>query len=105
MAVGGGSFSFGGGGAVSPPRAPALVGPQFVTRVFAPLLDNGTRERVWRFNNEDKSWTFYDPRPVFAQFNTLRLVTPPVILIVRVTRAQVFRGEQISTGWNYINVR
>ena len=103
---GGGSFSFGGGAAaVGPPRLPALVGQQFVTRVFAPLLENGTLERVWRFNNEDKSWTFYDPRPVFAQFNTLRLVTPPVILIVRVTRAQVFRGEQISAGWNYINVR
>ena len=106
---GGGSFSFGGGGGgsgvVGPPRPPALVGPQAVTRVFAPLLENGTLERVWRFDNQDKSWTFYDPRPIFAQFNTLRLVTPPVILIVRVTRDQAFRGEQISAGWNYINVR
>ncbi len=102
---GGGGSGGGGGGVVGPPRLPALVGPQFVTRVFAPLLENGTLERVWRFNNEDKSWTFYDPRPIFAQFNTLRLVTPPVILIVRVTRDQEFRGEQISAGWNFINVR
>ena len=107
---GGGSFSFGGGGGgggapVGPPRPPALVGPQAVTRVFAPLLDNGTLVRIWRFNNEDKSWTFYDPRPIFAQFNSLRLVRPPVILIVRVTRAQEFRGEQLSAGWNFINVR
>ena len=107
---GGGSFSFGGGGGgggapAGPPRPPALVGPQAVTRVFAPLLDNGTLVRIWRFNNEDKSWTFYDPRPIFAQFNSLRLVRPPVILIVRVTRAQEFRGEQLSAGWNFINVR
>ena len=104
---GGGAFSIGGGGGVSagPQRPPALVGPQAVTRLFAPLLENGTLERVWRFNNEDKSWTFYDPRPIFAQFNTLRLVRPPVILIVKVTRAQVFRGERLNTGWNFINVR
>ena len=104
---GGGGFAFGGGGGVpaGPPRPPPLVGPQAVTRLFAPLLENGTLQRVWRFNNEDKSWTFYDPRPIFAQFNSLRLVRPPVILIVRVTRAQTFRGEQLSAGWNYINVR
>ncbi len=103
---GGGGFSFGGRDASSgPPRPPALVGPQAVTRLFAPLLDNGTLERVWRFNNEDKSWAFYDPRPIFVQFNSLRLVRPPVILIVRVTRGQVFRGEQLSAGWNYINIR
>ena len=73
--------------------------------MFAPLLENGTLERVWRFNNEDKLWVFYDPRPIFAQFNTLRLVRPPVILIVRVNRAQLFRGDRLSVGWNYISVR
>ena len=107
---GGGGGSFGGGGGFAPqpagpPRPPALLGPQAVTRLFAPLLENGTLERVWRFDNENKSWTFYDPRPIFAQFNSLRLVRPPEILIVRVTRGQVFRGERISAGWNYINVR
>ena len=100
-----GGAAFGGGAPAGPPRPPALVGPQAVTRLFAPLLENGTLERVWRFNNEDKLWAFYDPRPIFAQFNTLRLVRPPVILIVRVNRAQVFRGERLNAGWNYISVR
>ena len=43
---GGGGFSFGGGAPSGPPRPPALVGPQAVTRLFAPLLENGTLERV-----------------------------------------------------------
>ncbi len=104
---GGGGFAIGGFAPqpAVPSRPPALVGPQAVTRLFEPLLENGNLERVWRFNNEDKSWTFYDPRPIFAQFNTLRLVRPPVILIIRVTRSQVFRGEQLSAGWNFVNIR
>ena len=111
---GGGSSGGSGGGvvisspgvrSVVPAPPPALTGPQRVEDLFAPLIANKTLVRVWKFNSRDQSWTFYDPDPVMAPFNTLTTVTPPVILIVKVTQTQRFREETLHTGWNYINIR
>ena len=41
--------------------------------VFASLDDRLTR--VWQFDNATQSWSFYDPRPEFADFNTLTEVS------------------------------
>lgn len=48
-------------GTATASRAPADI--------FGSLGDRLTR--VWQFNNATQTWSFYDPRPEFADFNTL----------------------------------
>ena len=64
--------------------------------------------RIWRLVGSAQRWTFYDPRPVFARFNTLARIDlaadPPPILVVNVSSQQQFRGYTLYQGWNYIPV-
>ena len=48
--------------------------------VFASLGDRLTR--VWQFDNESQGWSFYDPRPEFADFNSLTEVSSGQIVTV-----------------------
>ena len=50
---------------------------------LAPLGDNMVR--VFYFDNATKSWSFYDPRPEFAELNTLAILSPgaPYWVLVR----------------------
>ena len=38
--------------------------------------------RVWQFDNESQGWSFYDPRPEFADFNSLTEVSSGQIVTV-----------------------
>ena len=40
-----------------------------IAQAVEPLADNLVR--VFRFNNTTKEWSFHDPRPEFAEANTL----------------------------------
>lgn len=51
--------------------------------VFGDLGDRLVR--VWSFDNESKLWSFYDPRPDFADFNTLSEVSSDDIVTVIVS--------------------
>ena len=43
---------------------------------------------VWHFNTVSKDWTFYDPRPVAAEFNTLSALTDGEAYLVLVSETQ-----------------
>ena len=106
---GGGPSGGGGGGFASPPAAPRPVSNfQAPAQVLQPLIANQTLKRVWRFYNNSKSWVFYDPRPEFARFNTLRSVnlaeSAPPILVINVDRQQQFRGYTLYPGWNHVPI-
>ena len=109
---GGGGSSGGGGGFAPPPRPAAQPRPvnnfQSPQQIFQPLMDNGTLRRVWRFFALGQRWLFYDPRPSFLRFNTLRTVNvasnPPAILLVNSIRRQQFRGYALFEGWNFIPI-
>ncbi len=79
---------------------------QSAQQIFQPLVANGTLQRVWRFFALGQRWLFYDPRPSFLRFNTLRTVNvasdPPAILLVNSTRQQRFRGYTLFEGWNFV---
>ena len=53
---------------------------------LAPLGDNMVR--VFYFDNATKSWSFYDPRPEFAELNTLAILSPGAPYWVLVRRDQ-----------------
>ena len=38
---------------------------------FDDLIENGTLTRVWYLDRETQAWSFFDPAPEFAEFNTL----------------------------------
>ena len=49
-----------------------LIGvPTTAAEAMAPLTDDNLLERAFHFNNANKVWTFYDPRPEFADSNTI----------------------------------
>ncbi len=105
---GGGGFAIGGfgGGAPAPAQPRAMNDFQTAQQIFQPLVANGTLQRVWRFFALGQRWLFYDPRPSFLRFNTLRTVNvasdPPAILLVNSTRQQRFRGYTLFEGWNFV---
>ena len=105
---GGGGFVFAGGvgGAPTPPRPATAF--QRVDQLFQPLTPGGDLGRVWRLVERSQRWLFYDPRPEFAPFNTLRTVNaasdPPAVVILQVSRTQRFRGMPLYAGWNIVPI-
>jgi hypothetical protein len=73
--------------------------------VFADVISNDDNlVRVWRFSNADQSWNFYDPRPAFAEANTLAKTGAGDIVWVNVTAEQTFQGSTLFPGWNLISL-
>ena len=102
----------GGGGGFVPPAPPQPPRPatnfQGVGQLFQPLTRNSTLGRVWRLIEASQRWLFYDPKPQFAPFNTLRTINlasdPPAVVAINVTRSQQFRGIPLYAGWNFVPV-
>ena len=62
--------------------------------------------RVWTFDNSTKSWEFYDPRPAFAEANTIKTMVPGRIYWIRLNRPQSTalngKGVLLFEGWNLL---
>ena len=75
-----------------------------LTRALRPLGDNLVR--VFHFDNRTKQWSFYDPQPHLAYFNTLtELVEGQVYWIaVQEDQSPLVQGtfRTFITGWNLI---
>ncbi len=70
---------------------------------LASIIDNSDNlVRVFRFNNETQGWSFFDPRPAFADANDLTTVAGGDILWIRVKLAQDFNELSLFSGWNLI---
>lgn len=54
-------------------------------KALAPLGD--ALERVFRFDNSTKTWSFYDPRPAFNDANTIREIIEGQVYWIKVTRS------------------
>ena len=74
--------------------------------VFADVIaSDDNLVRVWRFSNADQSWSFYDPRPAFAEANTLAKTGAGDIVWVNVTAEQTFQDATLFPGWNLISLK
>lgn len=71
--------------------------------IFADVIaSDDNLVRVWRFNNADQGWKFYDPRPEFESANTLDASGAGDIVWVNVVAEQAFQGDTLVAGWNLI---
>ena len=85
------------------------AGIRTVQQIFQPLIRDGSLERVWWLDSRSQRWTFFDPEPELAAFNTLTTVNlaaaTPMVLSVNVSRQTNLRGRTLYPGWNYVVVR
>jgi len=72
--------------------------------VFADSIANGTLVRVWKFNNAEQAWSFYDPREEFADANTLTDTASDDIVWVNVSADESFQSTTLVAGWNLISL-
>lgn len=86
--------------AATAPVAAATTAP---ADIFADVIaSDDNLVRVWRFNNADQGWKFYDPRPEFESANTLDASGAGDIVWVNVVAEQAFQGGTLVAGWNLI---
>jgi len=75
-----------------------------VVKALEPLGNN--LERVFHFDNATKEWTFYDPRPVFAESNTVKELVSGEAYMIRVSTDQTTtlngKVQGLHAGWNLI---
>ena len=71
---------------------------------FADLIDNGTLTRVWYLDRETQTWSFYDPAPEFAEFNTLTDVTSGQIVTIIMNARDQFQGDTLFVGSNPVSM-
>jgi len=72
--------------------------------VFADSIAAENLVRVWKFDNSDQSWSFYDPREAFADANTLSNTVSGDIVWVNVTAEESFQDGTLFPGWNLISL-
>jgi hypothetical protein len=72
--------------------------------IFADEIASGNLVRVWRFTNSTQAWAFFDPRPAFANANTLIVVVSGDIVWINVTEQTTFQGQTLFPGWNLISL-
>ena len=72
-----------------------------------PLTDNDSLTRVWNFDNTTKSWTFYDPRPSFAEANTISGMVSGQVYWINVIMGQTVtlnsKSRDFARGWNLLS--
>ena len=73
-----------------------------IAQALDPLGDNLVM--VWGFDRTNQNWSFYGPSPAFAQFNTVREMTPEGFYYIVVERNQTvtLNGQErtLVAGWN-----
>ena len=88
--------------------------PEYIEEVRIPTLVSGAVEpldtnlvRVFHFDQLKKEWTFFDPRTVFDEINTLKLLVPGEIYWLKCDHPQAvnLNGAQrhhLNKGWNQV---
>ena len=82
----------------------ATAAPSDPADVFASLIDNGSLSRIWYLERETQEWSFFDPAPEFAPFNTLNEVSTGQILDIIMNAQDEFQGETLYVGSNPIAI-
>jgi len=84
------------------------------TAILLPAVDPATGMeplsdslvRVWSFDNSSKEWSYYDPRPGFASFNSVTRLVRGQVYWIRVNTAQTvtLNGSEriLYLGWNLL---
>ena len=79
---------------------PPLSGP--TGDVFRELIQADVLMRIWQLEPSDQSWTHFDPREEFADFNTLTEVNSGEFVWIKMNEATRFQGDDLAAGWNLV---
>ena len=71
---------------------------------FGGLIENGTLTRVWYLDRATQAWSFFDPAPEFAEFNTLSEVSTGQIVTIIMNAQDTFQGATLYPGSNPTNI-
>ena len=71
---------------------------------FDDLIENGTLTRVWYLDRETQAWSFFDPSPEFAEFNTLSEVSTGQIVTIIMNAQDTFEGGTLYVGSNPVSI-
>jgi hypothetical protein len=97
------------GQAPAPTRTPTPTPVPLIPPAVAlePLLTSDNLLRVWTFNNSTKVWSFFDPRPAFADVNTIIGVQSGQVFWINLVFDQTVilngRIRNLSSGWNTVS--
>ena len=72
---------------------------------FADLIENGSLTRVWNLDRQTQTWSFFDPAPEFAEFNTLSQVSSGQIVTIIMNAQDTFQGQTLYPGSNPLQHR
>ena len=67
---------------------------------FTDIISSGTLTRVWNLDRATQTWSFFDPSPEFAEFNTLTEVTSGQIVTIIMNAQDTFQGQTLFEGSN-----
>lgn len=86
------------------PPAQATTAPRSALEVFEELGDRLVR--VWRLDRATQTWSFYDPDPAVAAFNTLSEVAGGNVVSVIISPGDPvqFQGQPLYAGNNPISL-
>ena len=83
----------------------AVVGPARPSEaVFKTLIDAGVLVVVWRYDETEGTWAFFDPRPELAGVNDLTGVRSGDDLWVNLAERWEFQGDELLPRWNFITL-
>ena len=71
---------------------------------FEDLIENGTLTRVWYLEAATQTWSFFDPAPEFADFNTLTEVSTGQIVTIIMATQDEFQGRSLYVGSNNVAI-
>ena len=71
---------------------------------FADLIENGSLTRAWYLDRQTQAWSFFDPSPEFAEFNTLSEVSSGQIVTIIMSEQDTFQGETLYPGSNPVAI-
>ena len=90
---------------VLPTPIPESSSPHPVN-AFANLAEDDNLIRGWTFDNADKSWSFYDPRPAFSKANSIITMKQGRVYWIRLNETQTTalngKSRVLFVGWNLL---
>ena len=71
---------------------------------FEELISAASLTRVWHLDAATQTWSFFDPAPEFADFNTLTEVSSEQIVTIIMSAQDDFQGRALYVGSNNVAI-
>ena len=72
--------------------------------VFADLIDAGTLQSVWHYDNNDQTWSSFFPDAPEGINDLLLVSTGDIVWMQTSENVEDFQGEPYLAGWNLLSL-